>query len=854
MLFLYFWEQETFTRSGNIVLKPLCDGGVTMQKLRRQFLQPADEYTPIPFWFWNDRLTEDEIIRQIHDFKAKGVMGFIIHPRIGIPKEIEYLSDRFMELVTCAVEEAKRLGMKVILYDEAMYPSGSAHGQVVATNPRFASRGLLMKEYPVSDRKIELVPEFDDPDDLLVSVQAVKKISENSIDASSTMKLACEQGKVVFAAPDQEQWSVLMFIETYSRGTIRGIHFGEDDGQPDAPAAADLLNPQAMKTYINLTHDRYYEVLKDYFGNTIIAMFTDEPAILGRRSRRGLRPWTTNFLQDYISFGCDELDLPVLWFDAGEVTAVKRKQYKQAINKRLLRSYYIPISKWCEEHGIALTGHPEASDEIGLLNYFQIPGQDVVWRWVAPEDEKGITGVHSTQGKCSADAARHSGKRRNSNECFGCCGPNGVHWAFTVADMKWYMDWLFVRGVNLLYPHAFFYSIEGKGRFDERPPDVGPNNIWWPHYRIISDYIKRMSWLMTDSVNQAQVAVLCEEDHLPWQIVRPLFEHQIEFNYLENKLLESSVEVDGGTLKICQQSYRVLVIEDLNHLTSKAQTKVEQFIAEGGTVIVYNPAQLRINLPVSEITIFSELVEKIRQVLEPDLFVSEIATDLRLSHVIKDGVHFFLLVNEGMQAIKRKIRLNVIGKTEAWDAWNGTITELPVFAVDQQRMELELDLPVRGNLIIMVDPNQPYQLFKQNQQVQLIQKVIDLSSNWRSTNPLLDSQLHKGLICWTTIPELADFSGKIIYENNFVINDFAEIVKVEIDFGEVHEIAELTVNQQAAGVRLFAPYSFEITNLVKPGINQIQLQVTNTLANRLVQAKIKSGLLGKVQLKISYKP
>ena len=64
---------------------------------------------------------------------------------------------------------------------------------------------------------------------------------------------------------------------------------------------------------------------------------------------------------------------------------------------------------------------------------------------------------------------------------------------------------------------------------------------------------------------------------------------------------------------------------------------------------------------------------------------------------------------------------------------------------------------------------------------------------------MLDSQLHKGLICWTTIPELADFSGKIIYENNFVINDFAEIVKVEIDFGEVHEIAELTVNQQAAG-------------------------------------------------------
>lgn len=37
-----------------------------------------------------------------------------------------------MELVTCAVAEAEKHGMKVILYDEAMYPLGSAHGKVVA--------------------------------------------------------------------------------------------------------------------------------------------------------------------------------------------------------------------------------------------------------------------------------------------------------------------------------------------------------------------------------------------------------------------------------------------------------------------------------------------------------------------------------------------------------------------------------------------------------------------------------------------------------------------------------------------------------------------------------------------------
>jgi hypothetical protein len=44
--------------------------------------------------------------------------------------------------------------------------------------------------------------------------------------------------------------------------------------------------------------------------------------------------------------------------------------------------------------------------------------------------------------------------------------------------------------------------------------------------------MRRLSWLNTNSVNQARVAVLCEEDRLPWECCIPLYEHQIEFNYL----------------------------------------------------------------------------------------------------------------------------------------------------------------------------------------------------------------------------------------------------------------------------------------------------------------------------------
>ena len=42
----------------------------------------------------------------------------------------------------------------------------------------------------------------------------------------------------------------------------------------------------------------------------------------------------------------------------------------------------------------------------------------------------------------------------------------------TASDMKWYIDWLGLRGVNLFIPHAFYYSVTGE-RKEERPPDVG---------------------------------------------------------------------------------------------------------------------------------------------------------------------------------------------------------------------------------------------------------------------------------------------------------------------------------------------------------------------------------------------
>lgn len=107
---------------------------------------PLMEFTPIPFWFFNDEPDEKKIEQQLADYVQKGVNGIIIHPRIGVPKEISYLSEAYFKVVKHVVQTARQLGMKVVLYDEGMYPSGSAHGLVAAENAGYASKGIMLSD------------------------------------------------------------------------------------------------------------------------------------------------------------------------------------------------------------------------------------------------------------------------------------------------------------------------------------------------------------------------------------------------------------------------------------------------------------------------------------------------------------------------------------------------------------------------------------------------------------------------------------------------------------------------------------------------------------------------------------
>lgn len=733
-----------------------------LEQFLKSIKNPSREFTPIPFWFFNDEPNEEKISQQLADYVDKGVEGIVLHPRIGIPKEIPYLSGAYFKAVKYVVQAAKQLGMKIVLYDEGMYPSGSAHGLVVAENTAYASKGISLSD-----------------------------------DA--------EGKQVITQFPDGKY-----LIYGFTRGTIRGIHYGEDDGEIDAPKSADILNPKAVDAFIRLTHERYYQELKDYFGSTVIAFFTDEPCPLGRNAS-GFKEWVAGMEEEIFAQNGKLEELEGLF--CGEENQTTRL-YHKLIKKHLREIYYARLSQWCEAHGIFLMGHPEASDDVEEEFYFHIPGQDLIMRRVAPESG-GIREFDSVQAKLPADIARYLGRKRNANECFGVCNHKNIPWYFKGYDMKWYINWLGIRGVNLFVPHAFYYSVTGP-RKEERPPDVGANNIWWQHYRLFSDYIKTISYLMTDSVSFARVAVLCDNNRVPAEEVAGLYEHQIGFHYLPVAMLKRCA-VQEGTL--CIGSCRFDVVIDLyGYQNNRDYAKHLE-----GVHIVNEAAALYSRGNYQTV------------VTEND------CPWLRVAHMEKEGVQWYLFSNEGEDTIETNIFIKELqeGKKPLWiDLWDISAEDSAHIAACERKycVKNRIYSSILGlrlehcemKLLLLLNEGEDSIVEKYWSKIDSANVVEGaFLGDWTDKFVLADSAAFRNTVSyWYTYSTL---EGKTLTG--------AEYFTVR---GE--EMAECVCNGTFAGVSFYTPHTFRIGHLLKQGENEIYLRFTGNAVNLYGTVKVPFGL------------
>ena len=242
----------------------------------------------------------------------------------------------------------------------------------------------------------------------------------------------------------------------------------------------------------------------------------------------------------------------------------------------------------------------------------------------------------------------HLGYRRNSNELYGAYGHN-----LTFDEMEWLANWCFVRGQNFLIPHAFYYSIRGP-RFDERPPDVGPNASWWNNYKPYADACRRLSWLNTDSRQVCEVAILGEATWLPDKSAKICFQDQRDFNYLEIRHLWDDAKVDSKGVHIAGMNYSVIILDSLSFLPPKAIPLLKKLARKGRLIIRKDSEFASLFKGAVLYNSPTELISAIDKMIKPDLLLSPASEGIRYRHVIKGSDHYYILFNEGASGSQYK--------------------------------------------------------------------------------------------------------------------------------------------------------------------------------------------------------
>ena len=95
------------------------------------------------------------------------------------------------------------------------------------------------------------------------------------------------------------------------------------------------------------------------------------------------------------------------------------------------------------------------------------------------------------------------------------------------------------------------------------------------------------------------------------------------------------------------------------------------------------------------------------------------------------------------------------------------------------------------------------------------------------------------LASWTENPDegVKYFSGTATYSKDLVAPAgwFKPGAKIILDLGSVKEIAEVSVNGKAVGGILWKPpYRADVTSLLHPGSNHLEVKITNLWPNRII--------------------
>ena len=537
-----------------------------------------------PFWFWNDRLSADEIRWQIGQMAAQGIRGFFIHPRQGMGQP--YLSAAFFEMVDVAVAAAEAHDLSVHLYDEYPYPSGVAGGQVVLGSPRYYATELVQQIHIVEGDRVRL----ELPPGKVLSVMAYP-LNGDQVDWARGIDLRDHVGTVLITDSyretgltpyNQKRYFASNPTPVLEAAISPGLHKVFVSVQVEVNHFkywghyADVLNKDAMRLLFELTHERYRKRYAAKFGKTILSIFADE-----------IQPGWSDLIPAAFEaeYGYDLcVFLPALQ-DPRHPDHVRVKYDLYRLQYKLFcDAFERPLAEWCHVNGLAYTGE-KPSQRMSQLRFMDIPGCE-------PGHTKAGAKMDLLQArlrgnaKATASAAYWYGKPGALDECYHSLG-----WSGTLQDAKLMADGLLLMGIRYLVPHGFFYSTHALKKHDA-PPTFFFQMPYWPLFGKLAERVDRIGRYFEGTHIDAQALLIEPSSGIPTpadldtyvRLQTLLMENHIDFHFVDTDILTEG-RIEGNTLHVCDLHIKLVIVPPMQVIEKPLQDWLDEYERAGGHVV-----------------------------------------------------------------------------------------------------------------------------------------------------------------------------------------------------------------------------------------------------------------------------
>lgn len=900
--------------------------------LQSDFINPPVSAKPYVWWHWmGSNFSKTGITKDLEAMKAQGIGGATIFniasavqeshvPTLNNPwPEQTYRSPAYWEAIQHAAAEAKRLGLEIGLHNTAGY---STTGGPWIDQER-GMKKLVWKRIVVKDRDKSFI-KISQPDPVTSDGWGskglppapstwYKDIAYLAIPLADSARFNMEQDFTSYFDTSGIQIKALptgdWIIYRLGYAPTMSVPHPLPDDIIGKTFEADKMSAAQSEYHWNQVLDPVKKYLGQYLGNSFKHMLIDS-------YEAGYQNWTPDFRDQFIKIkGYDPLPW-ILSFTSSitneynvsnngtapvedkririseEQTARFDWDYKDVINQLYFENGWNIGKKKLQEAGLQLQfeayGGPFSTPEGSAMA--DIPMGEF---W---SNQKGSIGNNITA------AARAAGRTIVGAEAF-TGSPALSQFTEDPAFLKPSATGAFASGVNRLILHHWVHQP-----FDDQyQPGMGMgwwgthfgrNQTWAVPGKAFFTYLARTQAMLQYGEQVADY--LCLET--------PLNDRSDVI--AKNDFLQQEIKVADGKLILASgRIYPFIVLPKGNKILPEVLQKLKQLVKQGATIVGSKPNQslsLK-NFPACDTEVLSmanelwgsgkqnqfgkgfvfkninDAIAKFSMVPDYSIEQADSAQLIKLLHRTgKNGeVYFVANVHSKPQSIV--VSFNIKNRQpEIWQAENGSITNAPIWKVENGRTWVQLKLNDFQSAFIVfrkpaskADHPTAFQIIEGNPGVDIkatsnnqsfisspakakvtvtyasgktntltINKAteVEINGSWKlKMQPKLEASF------LVDFPSLADFSkhddqriryfaGTAVYTKSISI-DGAHLKagkQVILDLGTVNDIVAVKINGKAMGVLWYPPYTMDVSGNVKAGINNLEIAVTNNWANRLI--------------------